>query len=64
MAKRYQGGNQNLYIIEVQTTQWPKYTKADYPLGILWPLCFLFFNDIQILIIPWYLLAIVLSVLL
>ena len=24
MAKRYQRGNQNLYIEEEQTTQWPK----------------------------------------
>ena len=24
MAKRYQRGNQNLYIEEKQTTQWPK----------------------------------------
>jgi hypothetical protein len=47
MAKRYQGDKQNLYIIE-QTTQW---------------LCRLFFYDIQILITPWYLLAIVLCVL-
>jgi hypothetical protein len=44
MAKRYQGDNQILYIIEEQTTQ-----------------CCLFFYDIQILITPWYLLAIVLS---
>jgi hypothetical protein len=29
------------------------YTDSDYPLGIFWPLCFLFFNDIQILIIHW-----------
>ena len=65
MAKGYQGCNQNLYIIEEQT-QWPKdtkggnenlyiieeqtYTDSDYTLGILWPLCFLFFYDIQILI--------------
>jgi hypothetical protein len=27
MAKRYQRGNQNLYIEEEQTTQWPKDTK-------------------------------------
>jgi hypothetical protein len=40
MAKEYQGGNQNLYIIEEQTTKWPKDAT------------------------PWYLLAIVLSVLL
>jgi hypothetical protein len=67
IAKRYQGSNQNLYIIEEQTTQWPKdaivlsvllwYTDSDYPLGILWPLCCLIFYDIQILITPWYFLA-------
>jgi hypothetical protein len=28
MAKRYQRGNQNLYIEEEQTTQWPKDTKG------------------------------------
>jgi hypothetical protein len=28
MAKRYQRGNQNPYIEEEQTTQWPKYTKG------------------------------------
>jgi hypothetical protein len=64
MDKRYQGGNQNLYIIEEQTTQWPKDTKgviricntdSNYTLGIFWPLCRLFFYDIQILITPWYL---------
>jgi hypothetical protein len=27
MAKRYQRGNQNFYIEEGQTTQWPKDTK-------------------------------------
>ena len=80
MAKRYQGCNQNLYIIEEQT-----YTDSDYTLGIFWSLCCLFFYDIQILITPlvsfghcvvcssmiyrfwlhpWYILAIVLSVLL
>jgi hypothetical protein len=80
MTKRYQGCNQNLYIIEEhttqwskdnkgvfrllyiieeQTTQWPKdtnwvfrITDSDYPLGIFWPLCCLFFYDIQILITP------------
>ena len=61
------------------------YTDSDYTLGIFWPLCCLFFYDIQILItplvsfghcvvcssmiyrfwlLPWYLLAIVLSFLL
>jgi hypothetical protein len=57
MAKRYQGDNQNLYIIDEQTTQWPKDTKdnltdSDYTLGIFWPLCCLFLYDIQILITP------------
>jgi hypothetical protein len=28
MVKRYQGGNQNPYIEEEQTTQWPKDTKG------------------------------------
>jgi hypothetical protein len=28
MAKRYQKGNQNLYIKEEQKTQWPKDTKG------------------------------------
>ena len=28
MAKSYQRGNQNLYIEEGQTTQWPKVTKG------------------------------------
>ena len=28
MAKRYQRGNQNLYIEEEETTQWPKDTKG------------------------------------
>ena len=28
MAKRYQRGNQNPYIEEEQTTQWPKDTKG------------------------------------
>jgi hypothetical protein len=47
MAKRYQRGNQNPYIKEEQTTQWPKDTKgairihiskknnSDYLLGII-----------------------------
>jgi hypothetical protein len=66
MTKRYQRGNQNLYI-EEQTTQWPKDTKgviricilkkdrqhngSDYPFGIFWSLCCLSFN-ILILITP------------
>jgi phage FluMu protein Com len=57
MAKRYQRGNQNLYIKEEQTTQWPKDTKGAIRIyistfGIFWPLCCLFFFDIQILIAP------------
>ena len=28
MAKRYHRGNQNPYIEEEQTTQWPKYTRG------------------------------------
>jgi phage FluMu protein Com len=51
MAKRYQRGNQNLYIKEEQTTQWPKDTKGAIRIYM-------------ILIALWYLLAIVLSVLL
>jgi hypothetical protein len=85
MVKRYQRGNQNLYIEEEQTKQWPKdtkgvirirvlkknrhgfwlplwyllvivlsvllqYTDSDYPFGIFWSLCCLFFFNIQILI--------------
>jgi hypothetical protein len=53
MAKRYQRGNQNPYIEEEQTTQWPKDTKGEIRIlliyGFVFPL--------------WYLLAIVLSVL-
>jgi hypothetical protein len=30
MVKRYERGNQNLYIKEEQTTQWPKDTKKGY----------------------------------
>ena len=29
-----------------------RYTDSDYPFGIFWPLCCLFFFDIQILITP------------
>jgi hypothetical protein len=62
MAKRYQGDNQNLYIIEEQTTQLPKDTKGvirickSYPWYllaiVLSVLCCLYFYDIQILITP------------
>ena len=72
-----------LLVIVLSVLLW--YTDSDYPLGIFWQLCCLFFYDIQILITPlvsfghcvvcfsmiyrfwlhpWYLSAIVLSVLL
>ena len=72
-----------LLVIVLSVLLW--YTDSDYTLGIFWPLCCLFFYDIQIIITPlvsfghcvvcssmiyrfwlhpWYLLAIVLSVLL
>jgi hypothetical protein len=34
MAKRYQRGNQNQYIEEEQTTQWPKDTKGAIRISI------------------------------
>jgi hypothetical protein len=58
MATRYQRGNQKLYTEEEQTTQWPRYpvllrlTASDYPFGILWPLCCLFFFGLRLLITP------------
>ena len=73
------------YLLAIVLSVLLWYTDSDYTLGIFWPLCFLFFYDIQILITlllsfghcvvcssmiygfwlhPWYLLAIVLSVLL
>ena len=73
------------YLLAIVLSVLLWYTDSDYPLGIFWPLCCLFFYDIQILITPlvsfghcvvcssmiyrfwlppWYLLAIVLSVLL
>jgi hypothetical protein len=60
MPKRFQWGNQNPYIEEELTTQWPKDTKGINPnpyieekltaLGIFWALCPLLFFDIWILI--------------
>jgi hypothetical protein len=44
MAKRYQRVNQNMYIEEELTTQWP--------FGIVWPLCCQFLFDIGIRITP------------
>jgi hypothetical protein len=69
MAKRYQRGNQNPYIEEEQTTQWPKDTKGVIRIrkskknrqhnGVV--CSFLIYGFVLPL---WYLLAIVLSVLL
>jgi hypothetical protein len=55
MAKRYQRGNQNPYIEEELTTQWPqdtkgRYTDSNYPFGIFRALCRLLSFDIWILI--------------
>ena len=47
MAKRYQGGNQNMYM---SVLLW--YTDSDYTLDIFWPLCCLFLYNIQILFTP------------
>ena len=52
------------YILAIVLSVLLWYTDFDYPLGIFWPLCCLFFYDKKTLITPWYLLAIVLSVLL
>jgi hypothetical protein len=70
MTKRYQGivFSVLLWYTDSDYTLgifWPSfllwYTDSDYTLGIFWTLCCLFFYDIQILITPWYPLAIVLS---
>jgi hypothetical protein len=57
MAKRYHRGNQNPYIEEEQTTQWPNDTTGVIRIRISkknrqhnflsWPLCCLFFFDLQ-----------------
>ena len=81
----YRFGLHPWYLVAIVLSVLLWYTDSDYPLGIFWPLCCLFFYDIQILITPlvsfghcvvcssmiyrfwlhpWYLLAIVLSVLL
>ena len=52
------------YLLAIVLSVLLWFTDSDYTLGIFWPLCRLFFYDIQILITPWYRLAIVLSVLL
>jgi hypothetical protein len=74
MAKRYQRGNQNPYIEEEQTTQWPKDTKRVIRIRIskknwITPLesfghCVVSSSSIYRFWLPlWYMLAIVLSVL-
>jgi hypothetical protein len=40
------------YLLAIVLLVLLRYTDSDYPLGIFWPLCCLFFLDIQILIIP------------
>jgi hypothetical protein len=49
MTKRYQRGNQNLYIEEAVLL---RYTDSDYLFRIFWPLCCQFFFDIRIQITP------------
>jgi hypothetical protein len=58
MAKWYQGGNHNLYIIEEQTTKWPKDTVSFGHFVVCSSMIY------RLWLPPWYLLAIVLSVLL
>ena len=40
------------YILAIVLSVLLRYTDSDYPSGIFWPLCCLFFLDIQILITP------------
>ena len=40
------------YLVAIVLSVLLRYTDSDYPFGILWPLCCLFFSDIQILITP------------
>jgi hypothetical protein len=63
MAKRYHRGNQNSYIKEEQTTQWPKDTTGVIRIRKSKKNS-MFFFDWRILVTFWYLLTIVLSVLL
>jgi hypothetical protein len=57
---RHQRGNQHPYI--KVCSSW--YTDSNYPVGIFWPLCCLFFLIYGFSLPLWYLLAIFLSVLL
>ena len=40
------------YLLVIVLSLLLRYTDSDYPFGIFWPLCCLFFFDIQILITP------------
>ena len=40
------------YLLAIVLSVLPWYADSDYPLSIFWPLCCLFFYDIQILITP------------
>ena len=40
------------YLLAIVLSDLLRYTDADYPFGIFWPLCCQFFFDIRILIIP------------
>jgi hypothetical protein len=40
------------YLLTIVLSVLLRYTDSDYPFGIFWPLCCLFFFDIQILITP------------
>ena len=40
------------YLLAIVLSVLLRYTDSDYPFGIFWPLCCLFFFDIQILITP------------
>ena len=40
------------YLVAIVLSVLLRYAGSDYPFGILWPLCCLFFFDIRILIIP------------
>jgi hypothetical protein len=40
------------YLVAIVLSILLPFTDSDYPFGILWPLCCLFFYDLQILISP------------
>jgi hypothetical protein len=40
------------YIVAIVLSVLLRFTDSDYPFGIFWPLCCLFFFDLQILITP------------